>query len=572
MHDPAGLRLKQTRLSSLSSVAGANLRDASIEAKTPDYGAQDAPTDTPSAPLPASSAPAFVPASWLNAGNALYIWIAIVVACVGWQPLLLGFYYDDWAWIVGGASQGSPFSLARLTFMHSVVDPVRLGLLPARFLGSSLFGDNPLLWQGALLLVNCLVAMSIVGVGRVLTQCRTREDRAITAAAGSCWLLLPWNVAARFWPTLMPSTMIIAAEGLLCVVVIRGWEKNRSRAITAGVLYLWMCLSYEAFYLQWIPIVLIGVALWMAKRIALRPVLKSAIAMVAAQVVAVLWNVYTREQHYSTVKDLLPNWSQVVSGNLLHLLPAALHSVSELSAAIAFCGVIVAVMWLIAHLAASDRPAAVTSFLLAGVSISGGLLSVVVFSLGGRMVTSIGVETRSMVLFNFWILIAAAILTVFAAQRLPRAGKLIFVFALGGFGLCLAAGQVLRATDWATAWNLQKKLLAEAPISDLKRTEPDARIVILNPQDVNGAPIFAESWDINNAIPWAFPFLRSRRFVIYSPWRGEMKWDGRELRYVGQPPLETTAAVYLWRPTDISFWRPAGPFAIHQDLTVDPPR
>ena len=61
----------------------------------------------------------------------------------------------------------------------------------------------------------------------------------------------------------------------------------------------------------------------------------------------------------------------------------------------------------------------------------------------------------------------------------------------------LAVGQVLRASDWVTAWNLQKKILAEAPISDLKRTEPDAQIVILNPLDVNGAPIFAATWDIN---------------------------------------------------------------------------
>jgi hypothetical protein len=49
-----------------------------------------------------------------------------------------------------------------------------------------------------------------------------------------------------------------------------------------------------------------------------------------------------------------------------------------------------------------------------------------------------------------------------------------------------------------------------------------------------------------------------------------MKWDGTHLSYVGQPPLDTGAALYLWRPADMSFWRPAGPFVINQNLTIEP--
>jgi hypothetical protein len=509
----------------------------------------------------------------LNAERVLWIWAAIVAACVVWQPLLLGFYYDDWAQLVNGSTQGNPFSLTRFLFMNGI-DPPRPGLLPVRFLCSSMFGDHPLLWQGALLLVNCGVVVSIVAVGRALTQCRTAMGRTITAAAGLCWLLLPWNAATRFWPMLLPNTLMIAVEGFLCVFLIRGWTKNQSRAITAGGLYLWMCLSYEAFYLQWIPLVLIGIALWMAKRIRLRPVTVSAISLVAAQAVAGLWNVYTKLEGFGTVKHVFPNWSQVVRENLLNLVPAILRSVSEISAEMALCGVIVISLWLVVYVRslsdASDRPAGNTSALLAGISLLGGLLSVIVFSLGGRVVTATGVETRSLMIFNFWVLIGAAILTIFAIERLRRAPKLVFAFALAGFGLCLAVGQVLRASDWVTAWNLQKKLLAEAPISDLKHTEPDGRIVILNPRDVNGAPIFAAPWDINHAVPWAYPFLGSRRFIVYNPWEGRMNWDGKQLSYAGQPALETTTTLYLWRPSDISFWRPAGPFVINQNLTVEP--
>jgi hypothetical protein len=137
-----------------------------------------------------------------------------------------------------------------------------------------------------------------------------------------------------------------------------------------------------------------------------------------------------------------------------------------------------------------------------------------------------------------------------------------------GLGLCLAVGQVLRAADWGTAWSRQQRILAEAPISDLKRTERDARIVVLNPLDVNGAPIFASPWDITRSMEITYPLLQGRSFVLYSPWSGPMKWDGKQLSYEGQPALETADAVYLWLPSDVSFWRPSGPFVINQDMTV----
>lgn len=527
-------------------------------------------------PEPASAVFTSVPPAWLawlNAERILWIWAALVAACVAWQPLVLGFYLDDWDLWVNGSTKGSPFSWTRLVFMN-FTNPVRPGCLPGRFLGSSLFGAHPLLWQGALLLVNCLVAISIVAAARAVIQVRTPAGRTITAAAGLCWLLLPWNAAARFWSALLPNTLMIAMLGFLCVMLIRAWQKNQSRPVAAGALYLWICLSYEAFYLQWITLILIGIVLWNAKRVALRPVLVSGVALIAAQGLAGLWFLYTKYAGYWTAMGVLPDWVQIVRRNLLNVAPATLQSVSEISAEFVFCGLIVIALWLVAYVRSlrrtSDRPAGNTSVLLAGISVLGGLMSVVVYSLAGRIVHATGVDTRSMGVFNFWLLVAGAVLTAFTVERLSGAPRLVFALALAGFGLCLAVGQVLRAGDWVAAWELQKKILAEAPVSDLKRTEQDSRIILVNALEVNGAPVFAASWDINNAIPWAYPFLRSRRIIVYNPWEGSMKWDGRELSYAGQPPLETSAALYLWRPSDMSFWRPAGPFVINRNLAIEP--
>jgi hypothetical protein len=485
--------------------------------------------------------------------------------------LLLGFYSDDWDLWVNGSTKGSPFSLTRFIFMN-FTNPVRIGCLPGRFLGSSLFGPHPLLWQSALLLVNCAVALSIIAAIRALSQTRTAAGKSIAVAAGLCWLILPWNAAARYWSQLLPNTMMFAAQGVLCVLLVRGWARNRPRPVAAGALYLWMCLSYEAFYLQWITFILIGFVLWKAKRAQLRPVIVSGLGLIAAQGLAGLWNLYTMRAGYWTAMPVLPDWGQIARRNLLNVAPSVLLSVSEIWAGVVLCGVVVIAMWVVAHVGVPARrdykPGSYTSALLAGVFIFGGLLSVVVYSLAGRIVSATGVDTRSMGVFNFWLIITGAVLTTFAMERLHGAPRVVLALALAGLGLCLAVGQVLRATDWVTAWNLQKKILAEAPIQDLKRTEPDARIILVNPREVNGAPVFVASWDINNAIAWAYPFLRSRRIIVYNPWEGPMKWNGSQLSYAGQPPIDTSTALYLWRPSDRSFWRPTGPFVVNQNLSI----
>jgi hypothetical protein len=344
-------------------------------------------------------------------------------------------------------------------------------------------------------------------------------------------------------------------------------------------------------------LILIGVVLWNAKRTALRPVLVSGIALIAAQGVAGLWNLYTKYAGYWTTMPVLTNWGEIARRNLLNVAPSTLTSVSEITAEFVFCGLIVTAMWLFAHVRsfvrASDRLRRNTSFLLAAVCIVGGFLSVVVYSLAGRIVHATGVDTRSMGVFNFWLIVAGSILTTFTMERLRGVARLVFAVALAGFGLCLAVGQVLRAVDWVNAASLQKKILAEAPVSAFKSTEPDAGIVFVNPRDVNGAPVFAAEWDINNAIPWAYPFLRQdfpqrltaltlaevtaetrkyaqrRHIIVYNPFEGPMKWDGSHLSYANKPPLETGGTPYLWRPSDRSFWRPTRPFVIKEDLTIE---
>jgi hypothetical protein len=86
---------------------------------------------------------------------------------------------------------------------------------------------------------------------------------------------------------------------------------------------------------------------------------------------------------------------------------------------------------------------------------------------------------------------------------------------------------------------------------------------------VNGAPVFTAAWDLNSAMPWKYPSLQGRRFVVYNPYAGALAWDGSKLAYGRAHPLAETRDVYVWQPAQRNFTRATGPFRILQDLTVE---
>lgn len=502
--------------------------------------------------------------------SLIRLWAVAVFLCVVWQPFALGFYLDDWGVSADAAQVGAAFSKARFGYFYSV-DPSRPALVPFRYLLSSLLGDHTLLWQGSLLLVNVFVAFTLIRLICLLTRAKT-PSKATVFGVGLCWLLFPWNAAARFWPVLLPNVFALGIFGMLCTHLIQGWYMQKHRAVMAAGIYLWLCLSYEAFYFQWIPIVLLGGALILAGRTRLGDVTRTAAGLMLAQVCALAWYMSSKSL-VATQKPVSSGWSELLKANLLNLIPVIFASAAEIKIPFTICAillasVIIVVCWK-ALFSLKGAAAVRHTSVLTLVCLAGGLLSVFAFTLGGRPVAPTGVETRSLMLFTFWVTIVAGILTLFTIEHLAVRGRTTFFVILGAFGTTLAVSDLLRAGDWATAWRLQQKILREAPVEELKKTPSGARILYVNPLDVNGAPIFSAPWDINHAMPLTYPFLGDRRFVVYSPWGGTMTWDGSRLAYQNQPPIETVSSLYVWTPSNMSFRKAAGPIRILQNFTVE---
>ena len=201
--------------------------------------------------------------------------------------------------------------------------------------------------------------------------------------------------------------------------------------------------------------------------------------------------------------------------------------------------------------------------------MAGGLLSIFTFSLGGRGIDATGMSTRTLMLFNFWLVIAAGICVISLLERAGRSLRLAILATLASLGITLAAGHLLRLADWAEAWRLQTRILAEAPVDSLRQTPANARILFVNRPSVNGVPIFTAPWDLNSAMPYKYPFLKGRVFLVYRPKEGALTWDGQKLAYQGARPFETCPELYVWKPVERSLRKATGPIRVLRNLSVE---
>ena len=190
------------------------------------------------------------------------------------------------------------------------------------------------------------------------------------------------------------------------------------------------------------------------------------------------------------------------------------------------------------------------------------------FALGGRGIQPTGMGTRTLIVFNFWLVIAVGICAAAFMDRAGRSMQVAALVMLGGLGITLVTGHLLRLAEWAAAWRLETKILADAPVDDLRKTPPNATILYVNRLSVYGAPIFAAPWDLNAAMPWKYPFLTGRIFLVYDSGEGTLTWGGRKLAYQGRASFQTPTDLYVWIPMEARFFRAGGSFRILRNFAL----
>jgi hypothetical protein len=536
--------------------------------------AEDSPAPMP-IPAPPEPRAAAEPAS---AGLSKY-WFWIVLLLVFWQPLQLGFYMDDWAAQAETSKYGAPFGEQLFKF-NFIVDLSRPGLAVIRYLASSILGDKPFLWQLAMLLVNGLIAVLLAhaaqaiaasAIGARTDATNSRASYRVALSVSFLWLLFPWSTSSQFWSALLPQQLTVA---LFAYLIIRIFSRKSPTFLSStidGLIYLWICVSYEAFYGQFAAIALLCVALVLLGSMRTRAVVFNLVSLGAAQALAIGWY-FTTGKVTTAQREIYRGWKELALLNLTRLVPQMGTTVLELRPALyaVFLCLLAYAGWILwqSRQQWAGRARVLGSALIALACLLGVLASVVAFSLGLRPMFALGVENRTYVLLSFWLVLLIAVAAL-ALQPLAELRQFKVLAWLGLIcGVLVGLTHTVRTLEWATAWTRQQEILRNVPVDQMQAMEADATVVMINPLTINQAPIFAAPWDINHALPLTYPTLRSRWVVIYAPQVGPIVWDGNRLAYPGQEPLATTRDLYLWIPAARSFRRAERPFQIGVDLRV----
>ncbi len=435
---------------------------------------------------------------------ALLLLVGIV-----WQVFALGFYLDDWIFIVKTARANAGFSLERWNAVRLNSLP-RPGLTPLWYGLTSVLGDQPILWHAALLGVNILLVCVLFRICLQLAIDKTDRTRRVVFLSVLYWFLLPWNACFHFWPTDVPVILILCLFAWCVFLVVRSWIIDKPTFWVPFVGYLWACVGYEATYFQWIPVALLGATFVFAGRTRWTRIVRGLLPLVAAQACALAWYFLSvRIYGNGNQNGIVPDWPKVFLSNLVRMPQEALKSTHEsvwiFVAALAGWLVLVCLTFISSLSSTYQRRSALINFGYILSCLAGIVLSILAFSLGGRPLDGLGVDARGFLLADFWFVLGAGIATAYCWKLAngwrSTALRIIVVIA----AVALMGGHLQRAFDWATGWRLEEKILAEAPVPEMKKMEAGAAVLLVKRFNFHGVPTFSAPWDINAAMSLTHP-------------------------------------------------------------------
>jgi hypothetical protein len=511
---------------------------------------------------------AFRPARVLYWSPVVFV-LAILYAC---RPFWLGFYHDDWCNFVHPVvrfGRFSPGMLRHFWINHAGQSRHLYAILS--WLLASLLGTSPWLWQTGLA-VGCVVMAGLMArLASSLNALGEGRFHISPLAVLLTFLVVPWTYGFTAWPTELPVHAALSFFLASAVLTVRALARQ---AVSYAALpcFLLSCLTYEACYLQFVPV--LGLC-WVLSphRVRKSYLLKLGLMLAGfclTQVAAVGIRVVSGP--LTGTKSFNPQWfflAKVVTSYLDYnlFLPSlsgykTLPRYSAYYLALLFLLSFVSLrvrrhglegLRLVTQLSTRNLGSAVLAAGCIAVLLGGALLSVVLHAMAHYGINGVGLMSKTSMVLTVWLCLLVGVLGGrFAAK--DAAHRRLFRAALVGllvFGLGVASFK--RLGDWAGAWGLEKAVLQAVPAEQLARLPRDTLIVALVPNEYHWVTVFAAPWDLGHAVSATYPAAaRSQggegfRFYPHPPtWR--TSWDGKTLQQglKGSAPCWSFPAREVW--------------------------
>ena len=441
---------------------------------------------------------------------ALWIWL-----CRDW-PARLGFYSDDWTVLL------HPFPGTADAFRDTLrMVATRPVSAPYIWLAQTIVDWSPARAQilDAAMLLLAAASAGLLAAALSLAVGRLRRGALVAACvAAATFVVFPSNVGTFAWGTGVVTAIPALPLFCLAVSLLLHSEGSWWRLLLGLVLALLSHLSYEAFYFQEIPLLLIAAAL---RGNAVGQVPWRALA--GALLVNVVCLVFNRLTPGGVQKSFHWDFVHTFVGSYSHILATFGHAAREhrflIAGTVLVAGPAGAVC--LARIVGAQRVGLAFLLMAGGIGASG-----LLYASAGYSFVAEGVMARTCIVVATYYCVAAGVLAAAAWSTSDRS-------PLPAIAFCLAAATGLvaleltaraRAGEWAENWSYELARLSRLPAtatSGDKLAGGDRRLYVAIE---DGPPLTiaaaAAPWEITGAIAWASYKITNSRSLTSDLWKG----------------------------------------------------
>jgi hypothetical protein len=487
---------------------------------------------------------------FLSLGVWLYFYLPRV-----WS---FGFYNGDWWDLV----IARPWDYVGYMFWSRPVS------IPFFYWLPQVLGYRPWAWQ--LMLALCMLVSAWL-MYRVFTRLRalllnaseSRNYTLVSDLSVAAFLLFPWTFGWSAWPTILGMGTIGLALFLASLFWLFAPVPTHRAMWLSAFFYALAMLSYEAFYLAFVPLTLIMAGVCITRGSMPRLYWVPFFAFPIVQLLTLAYSRFFSLLAPVLVRDLKPiRWelldelrSQVVGlpDNLLRAAPHAAELLRFWQAMALLFGI--AVILLILRPRTRSRGVAVVA--IVGGCLSAIVITLFVYNLASYGMSGVGVMSRTTLSVSFWISMLLFVFLRVAELSWPRqvlqpAAIAAIVALMGGF---IPAFNKQHG-EWKASWETSLRIMSQMPADEIAILPPEAIIVYVGPTDVGSLQAIDEfalmGWSLHfrpeTAVPnnvlkahsldvrhnysfrriWNGELVHARRFFVKANYH-KLDWDGKEL-------------------------------------------
>jgi hypothetical protein len=434
----------------------------------------------------------------------LIFWLTLYV----WRPWQLGFYYDDWGFIVECIYKGGPFSFERLAWLWNFLYQRPLLFLP-HFLFSSLFGVSTFLWHTGIIIVIAICALVYYVFLRALLKMFGWESSFAAAMGTSLWLCAPWLTGVAAWPTMFTGYITVAMMAASGILWLRSWEKGESAVFWPAFLYLIQLGIYEIFAFQYVVFFGFALLAGIQKQVPWKKLAWSFLGASAAQGLLLLYKIVI------PFHQGVSNWQRVLSVSITRLPQMLLKSAHEFKIYLVILLITLFVLGLVGlgmkARQLSTRPE-IKTFLGRNLGyvllcMLGIFIGLFLLSYGGRYLNSIGTFGRTTITLSFWFFAFLGLLVAWLGNLPTKLKQISFGGSIAALSL-LSFATFSRTMDFAHSWGLQQEVVRNAPIEQIRQTDRNAVILFNGPIHWKTAYVYYGNYTISGAMTHFYPDLR----------------------------------------------------------------